>query len=56
MPDVTRLVGQLLSKTYRVAWKVRNESAEQEKLIAVLEDAIKAVDRVSTSGGTEDEA
>jgi DNA-binding PadR family transcriptional regulator len=47
MPDVTRLVGQLLNKTYRVAWKVRNEPAEQEKLLAVLEHAIEEVDGVA---------
>ena len=51
MPDVTRLVGQLLNKTYRTAWRMRYDDEQQEKLVAILEKAIGDVDalRPSTS-------
>lgn len=44
MPDVTRLVGHLLKKTYQVAWKARDDEELQEKLAAILEQAIDEVD------------
>ena len=44
MPDVTRLVGQLLKNTYRVAWKARDDEELQDRLVTVLDKAIEQVD------------
>lgn len=46
MPDVTRLVGQLLNKTYRAAWKMRYDEDKQEKLVEILEKAIDDVNEL----------
>lgn len=47
MPDVTRLVGQLLSKTYQVAWNVRNDGERQQALTSILEKTIQELDALT---------
>ena len=47
MPDVTRLVGKLLNKTYRTAWRARYDTEKQDALISIIEDAIRKVDALS---------
>jgi DNA-binding PadR family transcriptional regulator len=54
MPDVTRLVGTLLGKTYKAAWKMRNDEDLQEELVAILETAIQKVDNLQGSGSEAD--
>lgn len=49
MPDVTRLVGQLLNKTYRTAWRMRYDEQQQERLVTILEKAIEDVDALRRS-------
>ena len=36
MPDVTRLVGKLVSQAYRTTWKVRGDSQKMESVIDIL--------------------
>jgi DNA-binding PadR family transcriptional regulator len=46
MPDVTRLVGSLLNKTYRAAWRMRYDVDNQEKLVSVLEETIEKIENL----------
>jgi DNA-binding PadR family transcriptional regulator len=39
MPDVTRLVGKLVSQTYRTTWKVRGDSKKMEIVVDILSRA-----------------
>jgi len=39
MPDVTRLVGKLVSQTYRTTWKVRGDSKKMETVVDILSRA-----------------
>ncbi len=36
MPDVTRLVGKLVSQVYRTTWKVRGDSTKMESVVEIL--------------------
>ena len=49
MPDVTRLVGQLLNKTYRNAWRMRYEPGQQERLVTILEKALADIEAQAES-------
>ena len=39
MPDVTRLVGKLVSQVYRTTWKVRGDSTKMEAIVDILNRA-----------------
>ena len=40
MPEVTRLVGRLVSQTYRAAWKLREDQEKRSKVIETLERTV----------------
>jgi DNA-binding PadR family transcriptional regulator len=39
MPDVTRLVGKLVSQAYRTTWKMRGDSKKMEAVVDILSRA-----------------
>lgn len=51
MPDITKLVGQLLGKTYRVAWTARDDSTKQAKLSDILNEAIQKIEALTETEG-----
>lgn len=40
MPDVSRLVGKLVSQAYRVTWKVREDDEKRAQVRSILQQAI----------------
>jgi DNA-binding PadR family transcriptional regulator len=41
MPEVTRLVGRIVTQSYRAAWKLRDDQEERRKVRDILEHAAK---------------
>ena len=46
MPDVTRLVGKLVSQVYRTTWKVRGDSTKMEAIVDILNRATEELKEV----------
>jgi DNA-binding PadR family transcriptional regulator len=46
MPDVTRLVGKLVSQVYRTTWKVRGDSKKMEAVVGILNRAAEELKEV----------
>ena len=46
MPDVTRLVGKLVSQVYRTTWKVRGGSTKMEAIVDILNRATEELKEV----------
>jgi DNA-binding PadR family transcriptional regulator len=46
IPDVTRLVGRLVTQTYKAAWKLREDTEKRGKVVDVLETAVKELEEL----------
>lgn len=46
MPEVTRLVGRLVSQTYRAAWKLREDQEKRSKVAEVLERSVRELEEL----------
>jgi len=46
IPDVTRLVGRLVTQTYKAAWKLREDADKRGKVVDVLENALKELEQL----------
>jgi DNA-binding PadR family transcriptional regulator len=46
IPDVTRLVGRLVTQTYKAAWKLREDADKRGKVVDVLEKAMKELEEL----------
>jgi DNA-binding PadR family transcriptional regulator len=46
IPEVTRLVGRLVSQTYRAAWKLREDKERRGKVTEVLERSVKELEEL----------
>lgn len=46
MPEVTRLVGRLVSQTYRAAWKLREDQEKRTKVAEVLERSVRELEEL----------
>ena len=46
MPEVTRLIGRLVTQSYRSAWKLRDDEEKRKKLRDVLERAMKELEEL----------
>jgi DNA-binding PadR family transcriptional regulator len=46
IPDVTRLVGRLVTQTYKAAWKLREDADRRGKVVDVLEKAVKELEEL----------
>jgi DNA-binding PadR family transcriptional regulator len=46
IPDVTRLVGRLVTQTYKAAWRLREDAEKRGKVVDVLETAVKQLDEL----------
>ena len=46
MPEVTRLIGRLVTQSYRSAWKLRDDEEKRKKVRDVLERAMKELDEL----------
>lgn len=46
MPEVTRLVGRLVSQAYRGAWKLRDDKERRSRIVEVLERSLKELDEI----------
>ncbi len=46
MPEVTRLIGRLVTHSYRSAWKLRDDEAKRKKVREVLERAVKELEEL----------
>jgi DNA-binding PadR family transcriptional regulator len=44
IPDVTRLVGRLVTQTYRATWKLREDEEKRKKVREVLERTLKELE------------
>jgi DNA-binding PadR family transcriptional regulator len=47
VPEVTRLVGRLVSQSYRAAWRLRDSEEKWKQLREVLERALKEVEALA---------
>lgn len=48
IPEVTRLVGRLVSQTYRSAWRLREDAEKRGKVTEVLERAVRELETLAT--------
>ena len=46
IPDVTRLVGRLVTQTYRATWKLREDEEKRKKVREVLERTLKELEEL----------
>lgn len=46
IPEVTRLIGKLISQTYKAAWRLREDEERRKKVIEVLEKAVGELEAV----------
>ena len=46
MPEVTRLVGQLVGQTYKATWRFKEDPDQQQKIIELLERALKSLNEL----------
>ena len=46
MPEVTRLIGRLVTQSYRSAWKLRDDDEKRKKVREVLERAMKELEEL----------
>lgn len=44
MPEVTRLVGRLVTQTYRATWKLREDEQKQKQVREILDKAVREVE------------
>jgi len=44
MPEVTRLVGKLVSQSYRAAWRLREDKEKRSRVVEVLDRAVKELE------------
>ena len=49
MPEVTRLVSQIVSKTYRDTFRHKGDEERQREIISILERALEELEGLSTS-------
>jgi DNA-binding PadR family transcriptional regulator len=47
LPEVTRLVGRLVSQCYRASWRFRDSAEKRAKIREVLERAVKEVEEMT---------
>lgn len=52
MPEITRLVGKLVSQSYRMAWRYREDDEQRERVRSVLEQAIKDLEDAGAESAT----
>jgi DNA-binding PadR family transcriptional regulator len=48
MPDVNRVVGRLVSQVYRSSWRLRKDDEKRQKIVDVLETALKELDALAS--------
>jgi DNA-binding PadR family transcriptional regulator len=46
MPEITRLVGRLVTQSYRATWKLREDEERQKQVKDVLERSIKEIEEL----------
>jgi hypothetical protein len=46
MPEVTRLVGRLVTQAYRATWKLRDDEERQKKVRNILERAVGEIEEL----------
>jgi DNA-binding PadR family transcriptional regulator len=46
MPEVTRLVGRLVTQAYRATWKLRDDEERQKKVRDILERAVGEIEEL----------
>lgn len=46
MPEVTRLVGRIVSQAYRTAWKLRDDKDRRTKITEILEGAVRELENL----------
>ncbi len=47
MPEITKLVGKVVSQSYRLAWRHREDDAARDRVRSVLEQAIKELEDIA---------
>jgi DNA-binding PadR family transcriptional regulator len=53
MPDVSRLVGKLVSQAYRKTWRFREDDEKRASIRSILERAIEDLEEVGAEAVTE---
>ncbi len=48
MPDVNRAVGRVVSQVYRSSWRLRKDAEKRQKIVEVLEDALKELETLAS--------
>lgn len=48
MPEVTRLVGRVVTQAYRTAWKLRDDKDRRGRVTEILEQAIRELEDVAS--------
>jgi DNA-binding PadR family transcriptional regulator len=48
MPEVTRLVGRLVSQAYRAAWRLRDDRERRNRISEILERSLKELEQLVT--------
>jgi len=49
MPDVSRLVGKLVSQSYRMTWRFRDDDEKRARVRSILEQAIADLEEVGAA-------
>ena len=52
MPEVSRMVGRLVARTYRVSWKYRGDEDRRKQIVSVLETALNEIESMEESAAT----